>query len=260
MASARLVGPALAYRTRFSLTSPVWPGPPPNLAGPAPALSLTPRPLPSQVDGVLLLVDAQEGPKPQTRFVLKKALKLGLRVLVVVNKIDKPASRPEYVIDKTFDLFCELGATDEQTDFPVVYCSAINRVAGFEPDDIGEDMSAIFQRIMELPKPTASIDGPLQLQISNIGIDSFIGRLGIGRIRSGTLKKNTPIALSQGPGTLARQVKVSELFNFDAMGRAPIDEASAGEIVVFSGVQDFTIGDTLIDPDDPMPLEPIEVG
>jgi len=213
----------------------------------------------NMVDGVLLLVDAQEGPKPQTRFVLKKALKLGLRVLVVVNKIDKPASRPEYVIDKTFDLFCELGATDEQTDFPVVYCSAINRVAGFEPDDIGEDMSAIFQRIMELPKPTASIDGPLQLQISNIGMDSFIGRLGIGRIRSGTLKKNTPIALSQGPGTPARQVKVSELFNFDAMGRAPIDEASAGEIVVFSGVQDFTIGDTLIDPDDPMPLEPIEV-
>lgn len=213
----------------------------------------------NMVDGVLLLVDAQEGPKPQTRFVLKKALNLGLRVLVVVNKIDKPASRPEYVIDKTFDLFCELGATDEQTDFPVVYCSAINRVAGFEPDDIGEDMSAIFKRIMELPKPTASIDGPLQLQISNIGMDSFIGRLGIGRIRSGTLKKNSPIALSQGPGTPNRQVKVSELFNFDAMGRAPIDEASAGEIVVFSGVQDFTIGDTLVDPDDPMPLEPIEV-
>jgi len=213
----------------------------------------------NMVDGVLLLVDAQEGPKPQTRFVLKKALNLGLRVLVVVNKIDKPASRPDYVIDKTFDLFCELGASDEQTDFPVVYCSAINRVAGFEPDEIGEDMSAIFQRIMELPKPTASVDGPLQLQISNIGMDSFIGRLGIGRIRSGTLKKNTPIALSQGPGTEPRQVKVSELFNFDAMGRAPIDQASAGEIVVFSGVQDFTIGDTLVDPDDPMPLEPIEV-
>merc|ERR1712127_748590 len=103
----------------------------------------------NMVDGVLLLVDAQEGPKPQTRFVLKKALNLGLRVLVVVNKIDKP-----------FDLFCELGATDEQTDFPVVYCSAINRVAGFEPDDIGEDISAIFKRIMELPKPKANVDGP----------------------------------------------------------------------------------------------------
>merc|ERR1712153_60920 len=141
----------------------------------------------NMVDGVLLLVDAQEGPKPQTRFVLKKALALGLQVLVVVNKIDKP-----------FDLFCELGATDEQTDFPVVYCSAINRVAGLEPDAIGDDMSAIFKRIMELPKPKANVDGPLQLQISNIGMDSFIGRLGIGRIRSGSIKKNAPIGLSQG--------------------------------------------------------------
>merc|ERR1712127_960197 len=213
----------------------------------------------NMVDGVLLLVDAQEGPKPQTRFVLKKALALGLQVLVVVNKIDKPAARCEYVIDKTFDLFCELGASDEQTDFPVVYCSAINRVAGLEPDAIGDDMSAIFKRIMELPKPKANVDGPLQLQISNIGMDSFIGRLGIGRIRSGSIKKNAPIGLSQGPGTPTRQVKVSELFNFDAMGRAPVDVASAGEIVVFSGVQDFTIGDTLVDPDGPMPLDPIEV-
>merc|ERR1719247_318288 len=213
----------------------------------------------NMVDGVLLLVDAQEGPKPQTRFVLKKALGMGHKVLVVINKIDKPAARVDYVIDKTFDLFCELGATDEQTDFPVVYCSAINRVAGLEMDEIGEDMSAIFKRIMELPKPVANVDGPLQLQISNIGMDSFIGRLGIGRIRSGSIKKNTPIALSQGPGTPTRQVKVSELFNFDAMGRAPIDEAKAGEIVVFSGVADFTIGDTLVDPDDPMPLDPIEV-
>merc|ERR1719163_2194324 len=184
---------------------------------------------------------------------------MGHKVLVVINKIDKPAARVDYVIDKTFDLFCELGATDEQTDFPVVYCSAINRVAGLEMDEIGEDMSAIFKRIMELPKPVANVDGPLQLQISNIGMDSFIGRLGIGRIKSGTIKKNTPVALSAGPGEPLKQVKVSELFNFDAMGRAPIEEAAAGEIVVFSGVQDFTIGDTLVDPDDPLPLDPIEV-
>merc|ERR1719453_2834874 len=111
----------------------------------------------SMVDGVLLLVDAQEGPKPQTRFVLKKALAMGHKVLVVINKIDKPAARVEYVIDKTFDLFCELGATDEQTDFPVVYCSAINRVAGLEPDNIRDDMSAIMERIMELPKPVANV-------------------------------------------------------------------------------------------------------
>ena len=211
------------------------------------------------VDGVLLLVDAQEGPKPQTRFVLKKALSMGHRVLVVVNKIDKPASRPEYVIDKTFDLFCELGASDEQTDFPVVYTSAINRVAGFEPDEIEDDMSAVFKQIMDLPRPKADETGPLQLQISNIGSDNFIGRLGIGRILSGSIQKNKPIGLCAGPGEPVKQVKVSELFNFDAMGRAAIDEAKAGEIVVFSGVQNFNIGDTLVDPDDPKPLEPIEV-
>jgi len=213
----------------------------------------------NMVDGVLLLVDAQEGPKPQTRFVLKKALAMGHQVLVVINKIDKPASRPEYVVDKTFDLFCELGASDEQTDFPIVYCSAINRVAGFSPDAIGDDMSAIFERIMDLPKPKADMEGPLQLQISNIAADNFIGRLGIGRIRSGTLRKNTPVGLSSGPGQPVKQVKISELFAFDAMGRLAVDEAKAGDIVTFAGVQDFTIGDTIVDPDDPKPLEPIEV-
>jgi GTP-binding protein len=211
------------------------------------------------VDGVLLLVDAQEGPKPQTRFVLKKALAMGHTVLVVVNKIDKPAARVEYVIDKTFDLFCELGASDEQTDFPIVYTSAINRIAGLEVDEVGDDMSAVFKQIMTLPKPKADMDKPLQLQISNIGSDPFIGRLGIGRIKAGTLQKNSPIGISEGPGTKVRQVKVSELFNFDAAGRAPIDSAAAGEIVVFSGVPDFNIGDTLVDLNDPTPLEPIEV-
>merc|ERR1719453_1526188 len=112
------------------------------------------------VDGVLLVVDAAEGPKPQTRFVLKKALSMGHKILVVVNKIDKPAARPEYVIDKTFDLFCELGASDEQTDFPVVYTSAINRVAGLEPDSIGADMTDVFEKILELPKPKADKDQP----------------------------------------------------------------------------------------------------
>jgi len=213
----------------------------------------------NMVDGVLLLVDAQEGPKPQTRFVLKKALGLGLTVLVVVNKIDKPAARPDFVLDKTFDLFCELGATDEQTDFPVVYTSAINRIAGDDPSSIGDDMSAIFKKIMALPKPKADATGSLQLQISNIGSDPFIGRLGIGRIRSGTLTKGAQIGLSAGPGTPLKKVRVTELFNFDAMGRASVDEAKAGEIVVFAGVQDFNIGDTLVDVDDPRPLDPIEI-
>merc|ERR1719238_1550283 len=170
----------------------------------------------NMVDGVLLVVDAAEGPKPQTRFVLKKALAMGHKVLVVLNKIDKPSARPDHVIDKTFDLFCELGASDEQTDFPIVYTSALNRIAGDDPDDIGSDMSAIFKKILDLPKPQADVEGSLQLQISNIAADPFIGRLGIGRIKSGKLLKNSPIGLSAGPGTDVKKVKVSELFNFDA--------------------------------------------
>merc|ERR1719248_376979 len=136
------------------------------------------------VDAALLLVDAQEGPKPQTRFVLKKAIAMGLKILVVVNKIDRPSARPDYVVDKTFDLFCELGASDEQTDFPIVYASAINRIAG-ESEDPKEmkDMEPLFKKILELPKPPGDVDSPLQLQISNIGSDAFIGRLGIGRIK-----------------------------------------------------------------------------
>jgi GTP-binding protein len=211
------------------------------------------------VDGVLLVVDAQEGPKPQTRFVLKKALSMGHKVLVVVNKIDKPAARPEYVIDKTFDLFCELGASDEQTDFEVVYASAINRMSGPEPDQLDNSMTSLKDAILSLPKPVASLEDPLQLQISNVGSDPFIGRLGVGRIKSGVLQKGKPIGLCAGPGEPVKQVKISELFVYDAMGRTPADEASAGDIVVFSGIPDFNIGDTLVDPAEPRPLEPIAV-
>lgn len=211
------------------------------------------------VDGVLLLVDASEGPKPQTRFVLKKAIAMGHKVLVVVNKIDRPTARPEFVIDKTFDLFCELGASDEQTDFPIVYTSAINRVAGDDPSDEMKDMDPLFQKIMQLPKPASNPAGPLQLQISAVTSDNFIGRLGIGRITSGSITKNSQVGLSSGPGTDTKPVKVSEVFTFDALGRKAVDEAAAGEIVVFSGIQDFDIGNTIVDPDDPQPLEPIAV-
>jgi len=211
------------------------------------------------VDGVLLLVDASEGPKPQTRFVLKKAIQMGHKILVVVNKIDRPTARPDYVIDKTFDLFCELGASDEQVDFPIVYTSAINRVAGESPDSIGKDMNALFKKILSLPKPPCDPNGPLQLQISAVSSDTFIGRLGIGRIRSGKLQKNSGVGLSAGPGTDPQQAKIAELFNFDALGRKAVEQAEAGEIVVFSGIQDFNIGDTIVDFDNPVPLEPIEV-
>ena len=213
----------------------------------------------NMVDGVLLLVDAAEGPKPQTRFVLKKALALGLKVLVVVNKIDKPAARPEYVIDKTFDLFCELGANDEQTDFPIVYCSAINRIAGLDPNKMDSDMNCLLDAILEMPKPKADVEAPLQLQVSNIGSDPFIGRLGIGRIRSGVIRKNSAVAITAAPGEKVNPAKISELFTFDALGRTSVEEAGAGDIVVFSGLSDFNIGHTLVDPANPMPLEPIAI-
>ena len=210
------------------------------------------------VDGVLLVVDAAEGPKPQTRFVLKKALAMGHKVLVVLNKIDKPQARPDHVIDKTFDLFCELGASDEQTDFEIIYSSAINRQSGTTADGL-EGMAPLLDAILELPKPPTSSDKPLQLQISNVGSDPYIGRLLVGRIRSGTLRKGQAIGLCAGPGEPVKQAKLSELFVYEALGRRSVEEASAGEIIVAAGISDFNIGDTLVDLRDPLPLEPIDI-
>jgi len=213
----------------------------------------------NMVDGVLLLVDAKDGPKPQTRFVLKKAIAMGHRILVVINKIDKPDADPASVVDKTFDLFCELGASDEQTDFPIVYTSAINRVAGDEPDQATKDLGPLFRKILDLPSPSADLDGSLQLQISNIANDNFIGRLGIGRIRSGVIRRAQQVGLSAGPGCKVESVKVTELFAFDAMGKTSVEEASAGDIVTFAGIENFNIGDTVVDLSEPRPLEPITV-
>ena len=212
----------------------------------------------NMVDSVLLVIDAADGPKPQTRFVLKKAIGMGLKVLVVLNKIDKPAARPEYVIDKTFDLFCELGASDEQTDFEVVYTSAINRQSG-RTAKVLDSMDPLLDAILQLPKPPAPVNEPLQLQISNVSYDNFIGRLLIGRVRSGRLLKGVPIGISSGPGEAPRMVKCSQIFKFAAFARQPVDEASAGDIVVAAGIPDFNIGDTLVDLKTPMPLPPIAV-
>jgi len=172
----------------------------------------------NMVDSVLLVIDAADGPKPQTRFVLKKAIGMGLKVLVVLNKIDKPAARPEYVIDKTFDLFCELGASDEQTDFEVVYTSAINRQSG-RTAKVLDSMDPLLDAILQLPKPPAPVNEPLQLQISNVSYDNFIGRLLIGRVRSGRLLKGVPIGISSGPGEAPRMVKCSQIFKFAAFAR-----------------------------------------
>ena len=214
----------------------------------------------SLVDGVLLVVDSVEGPKPQTRFVLKKALEMGHKVLVVVNKIDRPSARPEFVVDKTFDLFCDLNAADEQLDFQIVYASALQGISGDDPADMATDMTPLFEAILKLPPPQVATDGEeaVQMMVANIGYDSFKGKMGIGRIRSGKLKKGQSVGVTR-PGEAVRQGKIAELFAFDNLGRTPVDEASAGDIVMFAGIQEFTIGDTLVDQRNPKPLTPIEV-
>mmetsp|Transcript_49361 Transcript_49361/g.72145 ORF Transcript_49361/g.72145 Transcript_49361/m.72145 type:complete len:625 (-) Transcript_49361:259-2133(-) len=212
----------------------------------------------NMVDGVLLVVDSVEGPRPQTRFVLKKALELGLTAMVVVNKIDRPAARPEYVVDKTFDLFCELDATDEQTDFPICYASAINGIAGHAPNEMAEDMKPLLDKVLELPSPIIKVGAPLQLLVANIDYDQFKGKLAIGRILAGSLKAGQTVCFGQPDGEV-KNFKISELFSFDNLGRTSVTEAEAGEIVMIAGAENIGIGDTVMDPANPMPLKPLAV-
>ena len=213
----------------------------------------------SMVDGVLLLVDAVEGPMPQTRFVTRKALALGLKAIVVVNKVDRPGSRPNWVVDRTFELFDKLGATDAQLDFPIIYASALQ---GWASRDIGTpatDMAALFDTVLSsLPAPALDIDAPLQLQISTLDYNSYVGRIGIGRIRRGTLKPGRNVTLwwgdqSRGTG------KVQQVLTFRGLERKPVEEAQAGDIVAITGLEDVNIGITVCDPESPAPLPPIEV-
>jgi GTP-binding protein len=201
----------------------------------------------NMADGVLLVVDSVEGPKPQTRFVLDKALKKGMQALVVINKIDRPARRPDYVIDKCFDLFVELGATDEQTDFRVVYASGIQGKAGHD-EELAEDMQPLFEAIMEgIPPPKCESKEPESLQalISNIDYDDFKGKMGIARITNGSVKQGQAIALQQ-PGMKKKTGRVTKLYVFDNLGQREVEEANAGEIIMFAGIEDIEIGDTLI--------------
>ena len=221
------------------------------------------------VDGVLLLVDAVEGPMPQTRFVTMKALALGLQPIVVVNKVDRPGARPEWVVNQTFDLFDRLGANDEQLDFPVVYASALN---GWATTDVsiakagvseGGDMRPLFDAILaNVPAPGADVDGALQFQISALDYSSYIGRLGIGRIRRGTLKVGQQVALLNGPppeGVVPPTAKVGQIFMFSGMERKPVDAAAAGDIVLVTGIDDLSIGTTLASIENPEALPPISV-
>lgn len=185
------------------------------------------------VDGVLLLVDAVEGPMPQTRFVTKKALALGLKPIVVINKIDRPGARPDWVINQTFDLFDKLGATEEQLDFPVIYASALNGFAGFTDDVEGlkkiGNMKAIFDTILEkVPVRDDDPDGPLQMQISSLDYSSYVGKIGIGRIKRGRIKPLQEVLIMNGPDSEPKRAKVNQVLKFQGLERKLVDEAEAG--------------------------------
>jgi len=213
----------------------------------------------SMVDGVLLVVDAVEGPMPQTRFVTRKALALGLKAIVVVNKVDRPGSRPNWVVDRTFELFDKLGATDEQLDFPIIYASALQGWASRDLGTPATDMSALFETVLSsLPAPALDIDAPLQLQISTLDYNSYVGRIGIGRIRRGTLKAGRNVSLWWGDEARGTG-KVQQVLTFRGLERKPVDEAQAGDIVAITGIENVNIGITVCDIESPAPLPPIEV-
>jgi GTP-binding protein len=213
----------------------------------------------SMVDGVLLLVDAVEGPMPQTRFVTRKALAQGLKAIVVVNKIDRPGSRPAWVIDQTFDLFDKLGANDAQLDFPVIYASALQGWASTDYTERRPDMSALFEAILaHVPPPAAQEELPLQLQISTLDYNSYVGRIGIGRIRCGTVRPGQTVALRYGNEDRG-EAKVAQVLTFTGLERRPVEEASAGDIVAVTGVESVNIGLTVCDREHPEGLPPIAV-
>ena len=210
-------------------------------------------------DGALLIVDAFEGPMPQTRFVLKHALELGLKPLVVINKIDRPGARPHEVLDEVFDLMVDLGATDEQLDFPVIYASAVGGYARYEYDDGNNDMIPLLETILEyVPVPDVDPDGPVAMQICSVDHSSFVGRIGVGRLFSGTIHEGDSILVIKNDGS-RYNANVKILYTFEALGREKTDMASAGDIVAVVGVDDADIGDIITSREDPVELDPIEV-
>jgi GTP-binding protein len=213
----------------------------------------------SMVDGVLLLVDAVEGPMPQTRFVTRKALALGHKAIVVVNKIDRPGARPHWVLDRTFELFDKLGATDAQLDFKVVYASALEGWASTEPDHRTADMNVLFEAILKyVPPPRSEAEGPLQLQISTLDFNSYVGRIGIGRIRRGTLRAGANVALRYGDEDRGTG-KIAQVLSFHGLQRTSVEDASAGDIVAITGIDAVNIGVTVCDVEQPEGLPPIRV-
>ena len=218
----------------------------------------------SMVDGVVLLIDAQEGPMPQTRFVTKKALALGLKPIVVVNKVDKPGAKPDAVINAAFDLFDKLGATDEQLDFPVVYASGINGWSSLEEGEPGgkwgEDMSALFDTILKhVPPQSGDPAAPLQLQISALDFSTFVGRIGVGRISQGTLKPAMDVVVMEGPDGKVTKGRVNQVLTFQGLDRMQTNEAGPGDIVLINGIEEIGIGVTVTSPTNPAPLPMLKV-
>ncbi|MCK0753375.1 translational GTPase TypA [Chromohalobacter japonicus] len=202
----------------------------------------------SMVDSVLLMVDAVDGPMPQTRFVTQKAFDRGLKPIVVVNKIDRPGARPDWVIDQIFDLFDNLGASDEQLDFPIIYCSALNGVAGMDPDALEDDMTPMFQSIVDIVEPpTVERDGPFQMQISALDYNSYVGVIGLGRIKRGNVSPGQQISVISKEGNV-RKGKVGQVMTHLGLERVQTEQAEAGDIVCITGISDLAISDTLCDP------------
>ena len=213
----------------------------------------------NMADGALLIVDAYEGPKPQTRFVLSHALERGLRIVVVVNKIDRPNADPEGSVDKVFDLMVELGATDEQLDFPVVYASAVNGYARMSPDDGNMDMVPLLDTILtEIPAPDVDIDGPVALQVCTVDHSSYEGRIGVGRLASGTIHEKEQVLVVKPDGT-ERKAQIRKVYTFENLGKAEVTAADAGDIVAVIGIEDADIGDIITDPESPVAMDPIAV-
>src|SRR5712691_4190466 len=214
----------------------------------------------SMVEGVLLLVDAVEGPMPQTRFVLRKALAQRLKPIVVVNKVDRPGARPDWVVNQTFDLFDKLGAPEEQLDFPVVYASALLGWATLDLAQPGVDMQPLFEAILaHVPVRDEDPEGPLQLQICSLDYSSYVGKIGIGRIRRGRLRPLQDVLVLKGEGSEPVKARVNQILKFEGLERAPVDEADAGDIVLINGIEEVGIGVTLCDLEHPQALPPLKV-
>ncbi len=213
----------------------------------------------SMVDSVLLLVDAVDGPMPQTRFVTQKAFALGLKPIVVINKVDRPSARPDWVVDQTFDLFDRLGATDEQLDFPIVYTSALNGYASLDSENRAGDMTPLFETIVEkVSPPTGDPDADFQMQVISLDYNSYVGVIGIGRIQRGRVKTNMPLTLINREGG-TRNVRMQQIFGFSGLDRVEVKEATAGDIIAFTGIDKLDISDTLCHPDSPEALPPLLV-